>query len=89
MDEIQTTAKPQTPVQIAGIGRIALGLLPFTPVPFKGPDMLIAWGRLAGYSILTYATYNKMRPLSYAFMGAAGVSLATSLMSGIWSKQNV
>ena len=31
--------------------------------------------------------YNKMRPASYIFMGAAGVSLATSLTSGLWGKK--
>jgi hypothetical protein len=87
MSETPVITNTQTPVPLSGIGRIALGFLPFTPVSFKGPDMLIAWGRLAGYSVLAYSTYNKMKPLSYALMGAAGVSLATSLMSGIWSKQ--
>lgn len=66
--------------------KLAVGLLPFSPVQFTGPDALIAWGRLVGYSALAYWTYNKMRPASYAFMGAAGLSLATSLMANLWKK---
>ena len=69
------------------IQRIMLGLVPFTPVPFSGNDMYLAIGRVAGYSLLSYFTYNKMRPASYVFMGAAGVSLATSLTAGMWGKK--
>jgi hypothetical protein len=68
------------------IEKIFLGLFPFTPVPFKGDDLFLAIGRIAGYSALSYFTYNKMRPASYAFMGAAGVSLLTSLTGGMWNK---
>ena len=67
--------------------KLALGLIPFTPVQFSGPDALLAWGRLAGYGLLAYMTYNKMRPLSYAAMGAMGVSLATSLSAKAWGKK--
>jgi len=67
--------------------KLFLGLLPFTPVMFTGSDSLLAWGRLAGYSLLAYWTYNRMRPLSYVMMGAAGISLATSLTSKMWSKK--
>jgi len=86
----------QPPVDMSGlpvnpeafnIQKFMLGLLPFTPVPFAGPDMLLAVGRVAGYSLLAYWTYNKMRPASYAFMGAAGVSLATSITAGMWGKK--
>lgn len=66
--------------------KLAVGLLPFSPVQFSGPDALIAWGRLIGYSVLAYYTFNRMRPLSYAAMGAAGVSLATSLSATLWKK---
>ena len=66
--------------------KLAVGLLPFSPVQFTGPDALIAWGRLIGYSALAYWTYNKMRPASYVFLGAAGVSLATSLSGSLWRK---
>jgi hypothetical protein len=77
---------PAAQPQKSGTERIILGLLPFTPVPLTGPDFLLAWGRLAGYSLLAYWTFNKTRPISYAFMGAAGVSLATSLTAGMWNK---
>lgn len=69
--------------------RIALGLLPTTPVQFSGKDAFLAWGRLVGYSALAYFTFNKMRPASYVFMGAAGLSLATSLSAGLWKKESV
>jgi len=67
-------------------GRIGLALIPFTPVPFEGNDMLLAIGRIALYSTVAYFTYNKMRPVSYIAMSAAGVSLAASLMAGMWKK---
>ena len=66
--------------------KIALALFPLTPVPFTGKNMIYAIARIAGYSLLSYMTYNKMRPASYVFMGAAGVSLATSLTAGMWGK---
>lgn len=68
-------------------GKLALGFFPLTPVPFNGPDKLIAWGRLACYSMLAYYTFNKMKPVSYGFMTAAGLSLATSITSAIWPKK--
>jgi hypothetical protein len=67
--------------------KLAVGLLPFSPVQFSGPDSLIAWGRLLGYSALAYWTFNKMRPASYIFMSCAGLSLATSLTASLWVKQ--
>ena len=67
-------------------GRLAVGLLPFSPVQFTGPDALIAWGRLIGYSALAYYTFNRMRPLSYIAMSCAGLSLATSLTAGWFHK---
>jgi hypothetical protein len=67
--------------------KFMLGMVPFTPVQFKGPDAYLAWVRLAGYGLLAYATYNKMRPLSYIALGAAGVSLATSLTAKMWAKK--
>ena len=67
--------------------RLAIGMIPFTPVAFSGPDALLAWGRVLGYSTLAYLTFNRMRPASYVFMGAAGVSLATSLTAGLWGKK--
>lgn len=66
--------------------KLAIGILPFSPVQFTGPDALIAWGRLIGYSVLAYYTYNKMRPASYVLMSCAGLSLATSLSGSLWGK---
>jgi hypothetical protein len=68
--------------------KLLLGLLPFTPVQFTGKDALLAWGRLAGYSLIAYYTYNKMRPLSYIAIGAAVTSLATSLSGKMWEKKS-
>jgi len=83
-------AKPETAARSNPLTgnheKLVLGLIPFTPVQFSGSDSLIAWGRLAGYGILAYYTYNKIRPLSYAAMGAFTVSLATSLLGKAWSK---
>jgi hypothetical protein len=68
--------------------KIVLGLLPFTPVPFSGSDSLLAFGRIAGYSAIAYFTFTKMKNISYGFMGAAALSLATSLSAGLWKKQS-
>ena len=76
------------PAKKIDTGKIALAFFPLTPVSFTGPDMIYAIARVAGYSALAYFTYNKMRKVSYAFMGAAGVSLATSLTAGMWGKKN-
>ena len=77
----------KTTVNQPGYGsKLAVGLLPFSPVKFTGPDALIAWGRLIGYSVLAYYTYNKMRPASYVLMSCAGLSLATSLSASAWGK---
>jgi len=86
--EIKADSSPDRPdPQKTNLEKLAIGLIPFSPVQFSGSDSLIAWGRLAGYSLLAYMTYNKMRPLSYIAMGAAGVSLATSLSAKMWSKK--
>jgi len=88
----QTTMQPVTDAIADVTGRpgfgskLAVGLLPFSPVKFSGPDALIAWGRLIGYSVLSYYTFNKMRPASYIFMACAGVSVATSLSGSAWGK---
>jgi len=70
------------------VNKIIVGLLPFSPVEFSGPDKYLAWIRLAGYSIIAYYTFNKMRPLSYAAMSCAGLSLATSLSASIYRKKD-
>lgn len=58
---------------------IALDLLPFTSVPFEGEDAIWAWGRLLLYGAVAYATWKPARTVSYVAMGAAGMSLLTSL----------
>jgi len=86
--EIKADSSPaQSNPRSTNLEKLALGLFPFTPVQFSGSDSLIAWGRLAGYGLLAYLTYNKMRPLSYIAIGAAGVSLATSLSAKAWGKK--
>jgi hypothetical protein len=68
------------------VAHIATGLLPFMPVKFEGGDTLLAIGRIAAYGLLAYATYNKMRNVSYALMGAAGLSLITSISASFWNQ---
>ena len=85
-ETFRETSLPNPPAKV-DLEKLALGLIPFTPVQFTGPDALLAWGRLAGYGLLAYLTYNKMRPLSYIALGAAGVSLATSLSAKAWGKK--
>lgn len=82
---IKADSPATSPVKPVNLNHFLVGCVPFTAVPFTGPDALIAFGRLAGFSLLAYWTYNKMRPASYAFMGAAGVALTTSLLAG-WGK---
>lgn len=83
-DTPEVTPNPPTK---ANYEKLVLGLIPFTPVQFSGPDSLLAWGRLAGYGLLAYATYNKIRPVAYAAMGAAAVALCTSLTAKAWAKK--
>jgi hypothetical protein len=87
--EIKAGAPPSqsNPPAKVDLEKLALGLIPFTPVQFTGPDALLAWGRLAGYGLLAYLTYNKIRPVAYIALGAAGVSLATSLSAKAWGKK--
>ena len=79
--------KADNPPAKINFEKIALGLVPFTPVQFTGPDAGLAWGRLAVYGLVAYMTYNKIRPVAYIALGAAGVSLATSLTAKMWSKK--
>jgi len=65
-------------------GRIALGFVPFTPVHFTGQDSWIAYARIGLYSVLAYAAWNRMRPVSFASMVAVGVSVTTSLLGKSW-----
>lgn len=88
--EIKAESDPKDTLpnpQKANYDKLILGILPFTPVQFTGKDALLAWGRLAGYSLLAYYAYNKMRPLSYIAIGAAVTSLATSLSGKMWEKK--
>jgi hypothetical protein len=87
--EQAAATKINASIKQPGFGsKIAVGFLPFSPVEFTGPNALLAWGRLIGYSVLAYYTFNKMRPASYVFMGCAGVSLATSLSATLFHKVN-
>ena len=65
--------------------KFALSLIPFTPVPFTGENAWMSYVRLGGYLSLSYATWGRMRKLSYAFMGAAAVSAATSFAANAWN----
>lgn len=88
-DDVQTEAPASSPAVTnpkIDFSKIALAVMPFTPVPFSGQNMIYAIGRVAGYSLLAYLTYNKMRPASYGFMVSAGISLVTSLTAGAWKK---
>lgn len=67
--------------------KIAIQLLPVTPVLFS-QSPLIAYGRIAGYGILSYALYKKSKKLSYVFAGAASLSLLTSLTGDIVNSEN-
>jgi hypothetical protein len=73
-----------TPVSVNPISRIGLALVPFTPVSFSGPDGIYAWGRLAIYGTAAALTWQKQRKLSYVLMGAAGLSLVSSLSQDAW-----
>lgn len=74
------------PKRMKAAPRILLGLVPFTPVEFIGKDAWLAYSRIAGYGVLAYFTYNKMRPLSYIFMASAGTALISSLTAGYWKE---
>ena len=86
---IVTLGADMKPSIVAGypLKRMAVGLVPFTPVPFKGKDTYVAIARIAIFSAAAYLTYNKAKKVSYALIGAAGISLANSIMTGIWSDQ--
>lgn len=87
-ETIQATSNKLTePFKQAGYGKkFAVGLLPFSPVSFTGPDAMIAWARLIGYSAIAYYTFSKKRSLSYIAMSCAGLSLASSLTAGYFGK---
>lgn len=62
-----------------------LALFPFTPVPFVGRGAPWAWARLGIYSGLGAITWKTNKQLSYVLMGAAGVSLMTSMFQAAWN----
>lgn len=66
---------------------LGIAMLPTSPVSFKGGDSLVALARLALYGSLAYAT-RKNKTLMYAFMGATGLSLLTSLSNDALNKAN-
>lgn len=68
---------PSTPLKAKR--NIAMDLLPFTAVPFEGEDAIWAWGRILLYGAVAYATWKPAKTVSYVAMGAAGMSLLTSL----------
>lgn len=65
--------------------RLAVSLIPFTPVPWADP---LAWVRLGVYGSIAVMTYNRIKPISYIAMGAGAVAVATSLAGGYWKKEN-
>jgi hypothetical protein len=79
----QDAPQPNTSAKIAG-SKIALAMLPITPVPFSGTGAIYAWGRLLTYGALSVMLYNKQKTASYVFAGAAGLSLVTSLAAKSW-----
>jgi len=78
-----TQPAPDVSVKPAG-SKIALAMLPITPVPFSGSGAIYAWGRLLTYGALSVMLYNKHKTASYVFAGAAGLSLVTSLAAKSW-----
>lgn len=62
-----------------------LALIPVTPVGFTGRGSAMAWIRLLMYGSLACVTWKKNRTVSYLAMGAAGLSLTTSLAGGAWN----
>jgi len=83
----QTTVRATNDRDVArnvSTSKIALAMLPITPVPFCGDGALYAWGRLIAYGALAVFTYNKHKTASYVFAGAAGLSLVTSLAAKSW-----
>lgn len=56
-----------------------LSLVPVSPAPLSGKEGIYGWGRLALYGTIAAATFAKHKRISYVAMGAAGISLASSL----------
>lgn len=68
------------------VGRIALGVLPFSPAPFTGKHSWIAYARLGAYSLGAVAAFRgNQKTLGYALLGATALSAATSLSAKAWN----
>ena len=69
------------------MGRLSLGMLPTTPIPFSDPQFgWVAWTRVIAYGGIAAMTFGKARKVSYFALGAAGLCLATSLSSEAMGK---
>lgn len=77
--DTNTNSNPVDFIQAPDIREISRSLNPLVHVSFTGNKKLYAYGRIALYASLAYVSYRKARKLSYAFMGAAAMSTATSL----------
>ena len=64
--------------------RIALAMLPITPVPFTGNGAIYAWARLVLYGSAAVVLHAKHKNASYVMAGAAGLSLVSSLAAKSW-----
>jgi len=81
---------PNVPVQSGSafdFKDAGLALIPMTPVGFTGRGSAMAWIRLFMYGSLACATWKRNRTISYLSMGAAGLSLTTSLAGGAWNPE--
>ena len=70
-----STSRPPNP------GRMALLLIPTTPVSFSGPDAGMAWLRILAYGATAALVWKGNRTIGYVAAGAAALSLITSLSS--------
>ena len=82
------TTAPVPAVPGNPFAKMALGLLPFTPLPLSGPDAWMGYTRMSVYALAAYLAWSKSRRLSYLLMGAGGLSAATSLAHGSWQRVN-
>jgi len=60
-------------------GRMALLLIPTTPVSFSGPDAGMAWLRILAYGATATLVWKGNRTIGYVAAGAAALALITSL----------
>lgn len=81
----QSPASPAAPKQLRSIG---LDLLPFTPVPFSGPDTVWAYLRIGLYGAVSMAVWKRARTVGYVMAGAAVLSALTSLSASASARVN-